>query len=182
MAINNALFMLCASVVFTHLASLGRERGLSSGQASGLVSALGAANTLGRLGLGAVMQLPGVRPLGLYAGLYAAAGAATLPVSFVTAVPALVVYAAVFGALSAALGTVTPEAVIAVCGVRRLAAGLGYVMVFQAAGMLLGGPAAGWVLETSQEYHGCFIMAGVAAVAGGGVVVPSWWVLGRRRR
>ena len=55
----------------------------------------------------------------------------------------LSVCASVFGFASCSLGALTPDIIIGLVGESRLAVVYGYLMLFEAAGFMLGAPIAG---------------------------------------
>ena len=59
------------------------------------------------------------------------------------ALPGLSVCASVFGFASCCLGALTPDIIIGLVGDSQLAVVYSYLMVFEAAGFMLGAPFAG---------------------------------------
>ena len=57
--------------------------------------------------------------------------------------PALCLCACVFGFCSSCLGSLLPDIIIRLVGDHRLGTGYGFLLLFEGAGSMLGGPVAG---------------------------------------
>lgn len=140
---NNLLYSFAVSIVFTHLSNYAKSLHYHTFQCSILISVIGVTNTIGRFLLSLIATLPWANVIGIYCVCLGLLSLLTLPVIFSSSYEVLVIYAVVFGFVTASFGTTTPEVIIYICGLNRLASAYGYVLVFEAVGMLLGGPAAG---------------------------------------
>jgi hypothetical protein len=140
---NTILFCLSLSVVLTHIFAYSQYQGLDQSNATILISMNGAANVVGRIGLGALTQHKKVGTIPLFITCYAIAGVACLIMTVWTSFAGLSVCVMCFGFFSAAFGPVLSEVTMDMLGVEHFNFGYGFLMISMAMGITLGAPTAG---------------------------------------
>ena len=140
---NNLLWCCGISVLYLHLTALAESQGIDSDRSAYLLSALGIANLAGRFSYGFIAHHPRVNIIVLYSVSFCVAGFFVCLAPFCKTFPALVCAAVSFGFFSGCFGTLLVSILIQILGLHRFANGYGCLLLFEAAGQLIGGPLAG---------------------------------------
>ena len=143
LCLNNCLFLFGLSIVYVHLCAYAMSLGYSADQAAMLFSGLGVANFLGRIVFGLLAHIPQISSISLYTVAFFLTGILTVLCSCLVSYASLMIYAVLFGFLSASLGTLLSQLILDFVGLEQVASGYGYILVFEALGTLPGAPVAG---------------------------------------
>ncbi|XP_037089822.1 LOW QUALITY PROTEIN: monocarboxylate transporter 14-like [Pollicipes pollicipes] len=135
---------------------------------SGLIfSIVGVSNLVGRVLHGVVCHFPRMTTILVYMVSSVGSGIATLLMPASNSVIALCVVASVFGFCSSCLGALLPDIIIRLVGDQRLGIGYGFLLLFEGAGSMLGGPVAGMLFDYMLVYDYSFYLSGVLLMAAG---------------
>ena len=140
---NNFLWCCGISVLYLHLTALAESQGIDSDRSAYLLSALGIANLTGRFSYGFIAHHPRVNIIVLYSVSFCIAGFFVCLAPFCKTFPTLMCASVLFGLFSGCFGTLLVSLLIQILGLRRFANGYGCLLLFEAAGQLIGGPLAG---------------------------------------
>ena len=143
LGVNNILQTFGFAVVYVHLAAYAMTMGISVTQGAMLFSALGVANTIGRIVYGVIAYTTRIDHVLLYGFALATTGLVTMACPIIHSYVGLLCSSVAFGLLSAGYGTLLAQNVIIFLSPELLSIGYGYIMVADAIGTLLGGPMAG---------------------------------------
>ncbi|XP_037090533.1 monocarboxylate transporter 14-like [Pollicipes pollicipes] len=172
---NNFLYCFGLVIVYVHLGALAISSGLFSETNSGLIfSIVGVSNLVGRVLHGVVCHFPRMTTILVYMVSSVGSGIATLLMPASNSVIALCVCASVFGFCSSCLGALLPDIIIRLVGDQRLGIGYGFLLLFEGAGSMLGGPVAGMLFDYMLVYDYSFYLSGVLLMAAGLVMVVPW--------
>jgi len=170
----------CISNFFTSLAfqvpyifivdKANKELDVAYKEASFLLSIIGIANVVGRIGFGYLADQPRVNRLWLYNLAVIIAGGAMVLLIFCLSYTSLAVMSAFFGAFIGAFVTLTPVILVDLFGVERLTNAFGILLLFQGVAAFVGPPLAGLMKESSGNYDVAFIAFGVM-MAGSGAML-----------
>ena len=143
LCINNFLWCCGIAAVYIHLTALAESEGIDADRSAYLISGLGIANLIGRFAYGVLGQQPRVDVIMLYGISFCLGGLCLCVLPFIKAYPGLMCIAVLFGIFSGCFGTLLVSILIELLGLHRFANGYGCLLLFEAAGQLLGGPLAG---------------------------------------
>ena len=143
LCINNFLWCCGIAAVYIHLTALAESEGIDADRSAYLISGLGIANLIGRFAYGVLGQQPRVDVIMLYGISFCLGGVCLCVLPFIKAYPGLMCIAVLFGIFSGCFGTLLVSILIELLGLHRFANGYGCLLLFEAAGQLLGGPLAG---------------------------------------
>jgi len=127
--------------------------------ASWLISAMGIANTLGRIFLYGISDLAWINSLWTCASAILMTSGALFATPFCSTYTEFLIAASVFGFFSAAL-QMNPVIMVELLGLKNLSLGLSYVTMFRGIGVLIGPPIAGAVFDATNSYDIPFYLAG----------------------
>jgi MFS family permease len=147
-------------VPFVYLVPYARHHGISAGTAALLLALMGAANTAGRVVLGAAADRVG--RLAMLRIATAAMTAAVLLWPLARAVPGIAAFAFAYGFFAGAFIALLPALTGDYFGIERLAATAGLLYTGAAVGSLLGAPAAGALFDRLGSYTLGTLLAGAA--------------------
>lgn len=150
-------------VPFVYLVPYARHHDVSAGTAALLLALMGAANTVGRVVLGAAADRFG--RLAMLRIATAAMAAAVLLWPLATAVTGMAAFAFAYGFFAGAFIALLPALTGDYFGIERLAATAGLLYTGAAVGSLLGAPVAGALFDRLGSYTVGVVLAGVALVA-----------------
>ena len=147
LCINVFLFCCGSSTLYVHLTALAETSGIDADNSAMLISGLGIANLVSRFGYGVVADWPSVNSIVLYGLSFFLTGLTICILPFVNSYALLMVCAVVFGLLSGCFGTLLVKILIRLLGLQRFSNGYGCLLLFMAAGQLLGAFLAGrfWI-------------------------------------
>jgi len=158
--IANILTSFGHSIVIVHIAAYAASLGFTDDKSAVLLSVMGACNFVGRLLYGALNQLPNVSATFLYIFGWLSTGVVTIMCPFFTDYYALLIYAGLFGLLTACWGTILPQVIIEIVGAHMISSAYGYVLLFMVIGSLAGGPSAGWLYDATSVYGNSLFLGG----------------------
>ncbi|WKY10498.1 hypothetical protein Q1695_002671 [Nippostrongylus brasiliensis] len=160
--------------------------GLSSEEASHIISVYGLSNTLGRVVFGIVAdhKLPLPRGWGrdtarnrlwMYNISLAICGLVSGLMFLYKDKISLCIYSAVFGFFLAAYITLTSVVLVDLLGLEKLTNAFGLLLLWQGVGTVFGPPAAGILADMSHSYNPSFIFCGIVLLVSGPMlfVIPA---------
>ena len=162
--INIILFCFGQSIVFTHIAAFAISKGFTQLQSSSLISVIGVSNTIGRIILGIIANIPQVSVNLLHIVLIAMCGLFTLCCTFWQQYYALVSLMTLLGIALSEYGPVLCEVAVGIIGVPDFAYGYGFLLVSMAIGTLLGAPLAGKLYDLTKVYENSFYLSSASFI------------------
>ncbi|XP_071770694.2 monocarboxylate transporter 9-like [Centroberyx gerrardi] len=188
---DRVLMALCVSLFLYSLGAfppqlfiedVAQSGGLTEGVALfPLVSIISVAGGVGKMGLGALADLPAVNGVFLYASTVAASGLGLLLIPVTRSYLGLQVLSAVLGFLNGNWA-LTPYVTTQLVGVDKLAEAHGILMFFGGVGLILGPPVVGFFYDFTQSYDLAFYLSGGCVLSGGLILfVAALPCLGRAR-
>ena len=159
-----ATFFVCGYTtwgVITHLAPHAAEHGFSPMQAAEALGVMGAMNIVGTIGSGWLCDRFGRKlPLATYYGLR---GLTLLFLPYVTDMPSMLLFAAIFGLNFISTVPATTAITANVFGRRSVGVLSGWIQFAHQVGGALGVAVAGWVFDGTGSYRWAFIAAALLA-------------------
>ena len=143
LCVNNFFMCFGLSIVYVHLSAYATTTGISSNLSALLFSVIGASNFLGRIAFGILGHVERINHIVLYSIAFLASGVTTLLCPISKTYGWLAFFAGLFGFLTGSFGALLPQCIIQILSLEYLASGYGYLLVFEAAGNLLGAPVGG---------------------------------------
>lgn len=143
LCLNVFLFCCGSSTLYIHLTALAEKTGIDADDSAMLISGLGISNLVSRFGYGIIAEWPRMNAIVLYGSSFFFSGLTICLIPFVKSYAMLMVCAVVFGLLSGCFGTLLVKILIRLLGLRRFSNGMGCLLLFMAAGQLLGAFIAG---------------------------------------
>jgi len=165
-------------IPFVHLVPFAMDQGVSAHAAVWLLATIGIGSTVGRFALGGLADSLGrVRSL---VTMVVAMGLSLILWAMVSSFPALLMFAAVFGAAYGGWVALLPALVADLFGRKHVSAIIGALYTSVAFGTL-GGPAvAGFLFDWTGTYRPAIVGSAVAALAGALLIGPSTRTLARK--
>ncbi|KAM3860016.1 monocarboxylate transporter 9-like [Diretmus argenteus] len=161
------LYTLGAFPPLLFMEDVAQSEGLIEGVASvPLVSIISIAGVIGKMGLGIVVDLPGVHSVFLYAVTMGVSGLGLMLIPPTSSYLGLQVISAVLGFMSGNW-TLTPYVTTQLVGVENLTQAYGILMFFGGIGIMLGPPLVGCFYDLTQSYDLAFYVSGGCVLAGG---------------
>lgn len=164
-------FLLSLSLfeVFVYLTPFARDRGTGEVAAALLVSVVGGASVVGRLGLAAVSDRVG--RIRTYKWCFAVVAASYLIWLLGGAYPSLVVFAVVFGVGYGGFIALAPAVAAELFGTEGLGGLVGFLYSAAAFGALIGPPLAGFIVDSTGGYRWSIVFAMALAAASAAVLL-----------
>ena len=152
-------------MILTHFMPHTLEHGFTEIQASMALGVMGAMNVVGTIGSGWICDRFG--RCGPLATFYMVRGLSLLLLPYVWTVPALQLWAVIFGLNY--FSTVPPTTMLTVNIFGRHSVGelSGWIFFAHQVGAALGAALAGWVFEATGTYTAAFVSGAVVAMVGG---------------
>lgn len=172
---NNFLWCCGTSVLYIHLTALAESEGIDPDNSAFLISGLGIANLIGRFGFGLIAHHPRVNVIILYGTAFLIGGIFICVTPFCKSFISLMFVAILFGVFSGCFGTLLVSILIQILGLHRFANGYGCLLLFEAAGQLLGGPLAGVMFDLSHSYSLSFSLGGALCIASAIIMVHPYF-------
>lgn len=138
---------------YVYLAAQAEALEISKVHASYLISAIGAANTVGRIILGYVSDKPWVNRLHVYNMCLTICGIATALSALCTGFWGLAIYASVFGFTIGAYVGLTSVILVDLLGLENLTNAFGLLLLFQGIASFVGPPIGGRVRDNFVLNH-----------------------------
>ena len=171
---SQLFYMTCVSIVYTHFGAFALSLGFTDDHAALLFFSIGITSAPLRLLSGAITQIPGCTPVRVCTISILLLGILTCLMSFYTTLPLLLMYGAMFGALSAPYNTLSVNVIKDMVQPNMLSPALGFLLVFLAPGSLFGPPIAGeyrittiilnvWSVSNDNSAGGRVLRLGVRA-------------------
>ncbi|KAH0809612.1 hypothetical protein GEV33_013180 [Tenebrio molitor] len=140
--LSNFLTSIGFNVPYVYIVPKAKSMGLTSDEASMLLSVIGIANTFGRIVLGYFSDKPWVNRLMVYNWCLTLCGIATTFSAFCPTFYTLVLYASVFGFTIGAYVGLTSVILVDLLGLEKLTNAFGLLLLFQGIASLIGPPMA----------------------------------------
>lgn len=163
--LSNFLTSIGFNVPYVYLVALGKS--LKVANPSYLLSAIGAANTVGRIVLGYFSDKTYVNRLLVYNVCLTLCGVSTIISVFCLDFDSLMGYSIVFGFTIGAYVGLTSVILVDLLGLEKLTNAFGLLLLFQGIASLLGPPLAGVLFDMTQTYVPAFLMAGIMITMSG---------------
>ncbi|CAK1585250.1 unnamed protein product [Parnassius mnemosyne] len=160
LAVSGFFTMLGFFVPYMYVKQRAEANGLSKGSSVMLVSAIGVANIIGRIGCGVVSSMPKVSPLWLNNIALSAGGIATMMSGLYYNDIFQFAYCVVFGLSIACFASLRSILVVEYIGLEQLTNCFGLFLLFQGFGALLGSPIAGALMDLTHSYDISFYVSG----------------------
>ena len=173
-----ALYSAAFYSVLTHFNQAAREAGTPAALAAALVGVQGGANIAGRLSMGRLSDVRGVRRGYVIAGAIGTLGLATAGLAaWGGAFAAQAAFIVLSGFCGGAVIAATPF-LIEFVGMRRVARALGWTSTLQAPLVALAPPLVGLLRERTGSYRAAWVPLGCAMLLSAGLAawVPRWVV------
>ncbi|XP_049762295.1 monocarboxylate transporter 9 [Schistocerca cancellata] len=174
-AASNFLTSIGFNIPYVYIVVQAEKQGISKESASYLLSAVGIANTVGRVLLGYISDKPWVNRLYIYNGCLAICGIATAMSVLCHDFYSMAVYCCVFGFTIGAYVGLTSVILVDLLGLDKLTNAFGILLLFEGVASLLGPPIAGWLYDELGSYDPGFYVSGVTIALSGLMlfVIPS---------
>ncbi|XP_070491773.1 monocarboxylate transporter 5 [Chironomus tepperi] len=164
---SNFLTSIGFNMPYVYLAAQAETLKIDKQYASFLISAIGAANTLGRIILGYISDKPWINRLHVYNICLTICGVATALSALCVEFWGLLVYSTVFGFTIGAYVGLTSVILVDLLGLDNLTNAFGLLLMFQGIASFVGPPIGGWLYDISGKYEPAFVLAGVAIAVSG---------------
>lgn len=167
---NLVSYFFCSigfNMPYVYLAAQAETLGINKRNASLLISAIGAANTVGRIILGYISDKPWINRLHVYNICLTVCGIATAASVYANEFFGLMAYSCVFGFTIGAYVGLTSVILVDLLGLDNLTNAFGLLLLFQGIASFVGPPLGGWLYDISGQYEPAFILAGTAIAISG---------------
>ncbi|KAK3579061.1 hypothetical protein CHS0354_029921 [Potamilus streckersoni] len=165
--LSTVILSLFYDVPFVYLPDYTLEAGYSETEAAWLLSAIGIANTIGRVLLGWLGDRPKVNRFVLYNMTLVAAGTTTVLSLFCVNYILLVINFAVFGIALGGYVALCPIVLSDLFGEDSIADSFGFSCFVGGICSLVGSPFAGWLFDRTGRYDLTFIATGIGLAFSG---------------
>lgn len=193
LALNAGFTALCYYTPYMFIKDRAIQNGTSEEVAFWLISAIGFANTLGRIACGLLSSLPGMKPTWICFVLSSIGGLATVLSGQSSDIRFQFFYASLFGLTlgmshaAALISAGVPEflflftastsslrsiIIVDILGLEALSNAVGLIMLFQGAGTLCGTVTAGYLRDLTGDYEASFYFAGGCMFVGAFFLMP----------
>lgn len=186
LSVSGFLTMMGFYVPFIYITDRATINGMDQSLAMWLVSTIGIANTIGRIGCGVLGSFPGSKPLFINNVALSIGGIATLLSGISTADGYLFFYSAVFGLATACFASLRSLIIVDLLGLERLTNAFGLTLLFQGVAAAIGSPLAGAFMEATGSYDASFYLSGGLILASAVILYPlgklNAWEKSRQKR
>ncbi|CAL8075839.1 unnamed protein product [Calicophoron daubneyi] len=180
--LSNFLLYFWYNVTYFFMGMRALSLGMLDTAAALLFSILGGANMVGEIVVGLLADRESVDVLVVYFILVASCGLSTTLVPLFRTFLPLSLYMAVFGIGMAANDALCTIILVEFVGLHHLTTGLGMCFFCQGAANILGPPAIGYVIDSTQSLSLAFVISGLGLLFSAAAVVPNIIQRFRRRR
>ncbi|XP_078659195.1 monocarboxylate transporter 13-like [Branchiostoma floridae x Branchiostoma belcheri] len=160
-------------VPFVHLVPRAVYLGVGEYQAAFLVSVLSVGDFVGRVAMGTMPEIPKYgRRLHKYVVASSMLGVCSLLCPLAVTYTAMLVHSVVYGFVNGLIIPLTFAVAADLVGTKRLASGIGLLMMAEGIAASLGPPVAGALYDLTGNYNMSFLTAGSSMVLAGVIMVP----------
>ncbi len=168
--LNSFLSSMALFVPFVYLPAFAHDHGANEIASAALISIIGGASVIGRLGLGAIADRTST--IRLYQACYLLLAASFGLWLFGSSYATLVVFAIAMGTGYGGFVALSPAVLAELFGVARLGTVMGILYTSGGVGALLGPPIAGMIIDYTGSYRGAIAYSLVGALASFAVLIP----------
>ncbi|KAM4615794.1 monocarboxylate transporter 13 [Polymixia lowei] len=145
--------------------------GMEQYWAASILSVLATADLAGRLTCGWLANIRLWRNLQLLTMVVTLLGVVLLLLPVGQDYWAVLVFSSLYGFLFGCVVAIHVTAIVDIVGLEGFDSGLGLFMLFRSAGGFVGPPAAGWLVDWTDDYSAAFYLSGLCLISSGGFVV-----------
>ncbi|MFZ1889407.1 MAG: MCT family MFS transporter [Candidatus Binataceae bacterium] len=168
--LNSFLSSMALFVPFVYLPAFAHDHGANEIASAALISIIGGASVIGRLGLGAIADRTST--IRLYQACYLLLAASFGLWLFGSSYATMVVFAIAMGTGYGGFVALSPAVLAELFGVARLGTVMGILYTSGGVGALLGPPIAGMIIDYTGSYRGAIAYSLVGALASFAVLIP----------
>ncbi|CAG0889078.1 unnamed protein product [Darwinula stevensoni] len=176
--LSNIFVMLGFYAPFVYLVDAAIKKGIGLGSANFLLSAVGLSNTVGRVLMGWLSDLPRVDSCLLNALSLLVSGVTVVFTPFCNTMVGFTAVALLFGLCIAGFMSVTSIMLVEFLGIESLTNAFGLILLFRGLASFLGAPIAGAISEATGSYDASFYTGGgfliLASLVGFTVYLPMF--------
>ena len=165
--ISNILGFLALYVPYVYLPNMMHSKGIPPSNASFVISLIGISNTLGRIIVGAFVDLPWVSSMVVTNLSLSFSGVCVIIFPFCHSYVSFIIVALLLGLFVSAYVSLTSIVLVDLLGIDCLTSTFGLLVLFRGVASILGPPLAGVVYDATQEFNASFYMAGAFFIAAG---------------
>ena len=169
-------------VPYVYLPNMTHQRGISSESAAFIISLIGVSNTIGRVIIGAFVDLPWVSSLVVTNISLIMSGVCLFIFPFCYDYTSFSMVALMLGLFVSAFISLTSIVLVDLLGLDSLTSSFGMLVLCRGIASILGPPLAGLVFDWSQDYSASFYMAGGFFVFGGILSFVAYFMDRQRQR
>lgn len=158
---------LAVYVPYVYLPEMTNKKDIDSESAAFIISLIGVSNTIGRVIIGAFVDLPWVSSLVVTNISLIMSGVCLLAFPFCYTYESFVVAALSLGLFISAFISLTSIVLVDLLGLDSLTSSFGMLVLFRGVASILGPPLAGLVYDMTEQYDASFYMAGGFFIFGG---------------
>ena len=173
---------LAVYVPYVYLPNMTHQRGISSESAAFIISLIGVSNTIGRVIIGAFVDLPWVSSLVVTNISLIMSGVCLFIFPFCYDYTSFSMVALMLGLFVSAFISLTSIVLVDLLGLDSLTSSFGMLVLCRGIASILGPPLAGLVFDWSQDYNASFYMAGGFFVFGGILSFIAYFMDRQRQR
>jgi len=162
-------------IPYMFIPALAELRGISSVNASFLLSIVGICNTIGRIVSGFITDLPCVNALVVTTIALGAGAVAPLAIPFCYSYWSFVIVCVMFGTFLSAWCAVTSPAIVDVAGIELLTSGFGTLTFVRGFAALIGPPLAGYLVDQTGNMENAFYLS-AALLFTSAVICGAAWI------
>ncbi|XP_065225825.1 monocarboxylate transporter 5-like [Planococcus citri] len=137
-----------------------------------LISVLGIANTVGRVGFGVLSSIPKMNAVIISNAALTVCGLCTAFSGFSQSIQYQFLYASAFGLTIACFSSLRTIIVVDLLGLEKLTNAFGLLLLFQGVAAIIGPPMAGYFQEITKNYNTSFYISGALIVASAVMCYP----------
>ncbi|XP_029915210.1 monocarboxylate transporter 13 [Myripristis murdjan] len=145
--------------------------GMEQYWAASILSVLAMADLGGRLTCGWLANMRLVRNLQLLTMIVSLLGVVLLLLPISHSYWGLLVFSSLYGYLFGCVVAIHVTSIVDIVGLEGFDSGLGFFMLFRSAGGFVGPPAAGWLVDQTDDYSAAFYLSGLCFITSGLFVV-----------
>lgn len=142
-------------------------KGIDGDSSALIISIIGVSNTVGRVAVGAFVDLPFVSSLVVTNISLIMSGVCMFAFPFCSDFTGFVIVALLLGVSLSAFISLTSIVLVDLLGIDSLTSSFGMLVWFRGIASILGPPLAGLVFDRTQDYDASFYMAGAFFISGG---------------